>query len=453
VEARRSLTTDVAVGREDTLHVEGFPDTPFRYELVERDTPISSHDTEGNPNPEYDQEIQPRALDREAYRETQRRIHNEIAPQRLADSPSAVEGAPILNWDDDMVLGGRQRMAALQSLPGHAENVYQDWLRKHVADYGIDPRELERFEAPTLVRRLMLELDPDEVREFSQNTDVSPTMEMSPAEKARMDARRLTAEVIESLDVTETGNLNTQGNLNFIRRFMAQIPTTERGKLVTAEGFLNSDGLRRVQNAVLTRAYNVADALHPAIEKMLESPDDKVKTIQRSLLRAAPDFAAYRAMVDLGHLKLVDVMTPLLDAASIVSALRDRGLIIQDWLDQEQFGGKDLHVEGAMKLLSENSTVADLTDTFKDIARLVTNLPQETAGDLFERPALPSPAQVFEMVRDPDEIAQDHEDAQNVQDAVRKLDTDIRTAQAEGDFAKVERLQKEKELLQKKEPC
>jgi uncharacterized membrane protein (DUF106 family) len=57
------------------------------------------------------------------------------------------------------------------------------------------------------------------------------------------------------------------------------------------------------------------------------------------------------------------------------------------------------------------------------------------------------------MVRDPDNISQDQEDREHVQDALRQLDKEIRNARDTGDFAKVERLEEERELVKKQEPC
>jgi hypothetical protein len=457
-EYERDLSFTAPVeGKETTIHVEGYPATPVRYEVVERDQLLTSHDSEGNPNPDYPEEIQPRSLDREAYRETQRRIKQEMAPERLGESPSAIEGAPIVD-ENDHVIGGRQRTAALQSLgpwpDDKAEVIYQAWLTGHAEDFGITKEDYAHMERPTLIRRLLLDFDTDEdLRQFSENTDISPSTEMSAAEKARLDARRLTPEIIDHLDVTESGNLNTEGNRGFIRSFLATLPATERNRLVTQEGYLNSDGLRRVQNAVLTRAYNVGKELHPAIERMMESADEKVKTIQHALLRAAPEFAVYRALVDRGVLPHIDVMTPMLDAASIVTALRNNKLTVQDWLDQEQLGGKDRTIEGFMKILAENTNTPDLTDALKGIGTILNNLPREDAGEMFERPKPPTPAQVFDMERDPDAVAGDKEDAENIQEAIRKLNTEIQNARQTGDWDRVARLEEERDILKKDEPC
>jgi hypothetical protein len=444
-------------GKAGTLHVEDFPNTPFRYEVVERGDLVTSHDTEGNPNPDYPEDLQQRALDRDAYQETQREIKTNMQPERLGEAPSAIEGAPVVTHllEGNVVLGGKQRVAALQALEegSDADETYQNWLYGHAADFGIDPTGLEGFARPTLIRRLTRRLTPEEAREFAPNTDVSPSMELSPSEKARMDARRLTPAMLEQLDVTESGNLNTEGNLPFIRSFMAQLPRTARNLLVTDNGFLNDDGLRRVQNAVLARAYSIGKELHPAIARMFESTDEKTKTIQHALLRAAPDFAVYRGAVDEGDLEMVDTMTPLLNGAATVSALRNNRMTIQDWLDQEKLGGKDPLEQAVMQAYRDNTTVPTLTDYLKDMANLLHNLPSKKAGDLFDRPATPTPLQVFHLLRDPDLVSLDTEDAERVQQAVRDLDREIRTARAQGDLPKVERLEEQKKALQKKAPC
>lgn len=444
-------------GNEGTIQVEGFPKTPFRYEVVERDDLVTSHDTNGNPNPDYPAGLQQRALDRAGYRATQRKIRTEMNPELLGASPSAIEGAPVVSHtlEGNVVLGGKQRTAHLQGLEegSDADETYQNWLYQHAKDFGIDPAGLEQFARPTLIRRLTRRLTPEEARRFAPNTDVSPSTELSPSEKARMDAARLTPAMLEKLEVTDSGSLNTEGNLGFIRAFMGELPETEQNRLTQRNGFLNDDGLRRVQNAVLARAYSVGDELHPAVTRMFESSDSNVKTIQHALLRAAPEFAIYRGLVDTGELDLVDVMSPLLDASSTVSALRTQGMKIQDWLNQGEFGGKDPTETKVMQLLADNTNVPDLTEALKDVARYVTNLPRKSAGDLFERPKTPTPAQIFDLVRDPDRISEEAEDRERIQQSVRDLDRDIRTARDVGDFEKVERLQEQKKKLRDEEPC
>ena len=58
-------------------------------------------------------------------------------------------------------------------------------------------------------------------------------------------------------DLYQGGELSSAGNREFSRKFIeAVVPQAERGAMLTAEGGLSQDGLRRIENAVFARAYD-----------------------------------------------------------------------------------------------------------------------------------------------------------------------------------------------------
>ncbi|WP_249662178.1 hypothetical protein, partial [Lysinibacillus fusiformis] len=81
---------------------------------------------------------------------------------------------------------------------------------------------------------------------------------------------------------SENGDLNVASNRAFISKFIQSVvPQNERGLLMTAEGNLSQDGLRRVQNTILAKAYGNNDALL----LMIVSNDNNVKALLNAMLQ------------------------------------------------------------------------------------------------------------------------------------------------------------------------
>ncbi len=314
------------------------------YAVVDASRLETSHDTALNVNPRYPQERQPRERDRAASEVQISKIAGELDPDELGANYRAEHGAPIV--DDSggryVVEVGNGRTIALKRLyerrtRNHVLNAakYRNWLKRKAPEFGIGPEELAAVKDPVLVRVRRTEVDP---AEFAAEANEGATAAMSAAEQARQDAGKLTGALMQRFEASDAGELNTAGNRGFIRNFMESVVSpAEQSRYVTAEGAVSQEGLVRIRNAVFARAYGESSA----IERLAETPDDNIRNITNGMLRAAPRFASLEEAIDSGSRHDLNISESLTEAASTVSALRESGRKLDDYLDQESLFGRD----------------------------------------------------------------------------------------------------------------
>lgn len=274
-------------------------------------------------------DLQPRDRSRAASDEQIAGIARNLDPARLLPSPESASGAPIVG-PDMMVESGNGRIAALNRAADEHPDRYQAYVRA-IEDAGFQvPEGVSR---PALVAERVTDLDFEGRRRFVRESNTSSIGRMSATEQAGVDADYLSQ---AAFDGYRPGRgLNGPENAEFVRRVFAAMPQAERAGLMTADGRLNIDGLRRLRQALFARAFGAEDLLkllaeteHPAVEGLLRMLED-----------LAPDWAAFRAAVDAGYIRPeFDITDPLMDAVraiararidprdgqSVIAALRDK---------------------------------------------------------------------------------------------------------------------------------
>src|SRR5207237_10787223 len=116
-----------------------------------------------------------------------------------------------------------------------------------------------RYRQPVLVRQRTTEMTPQERQAFTVAANQAATLAMSAPERAATDARAITP---ESLALIRNANdLAATANRDFARAFVQSLPASERGMMMDASGGLSAEGLARMRNAVLARAYGDAAVL------------------------------------------------------------------------------------------------------------------------------------------------------------------------------------------------
>lgn len=307
-----------------TLYTPSGREIGYRWELVEGDALVTSHDAmTGRPNPSFPTDLQPRDRTRAASDAQIAEIAGKLDPRRLGASLSAADGAPVVG-PDNLVESGNGRTAAI--LRAQASNTkqgraYRDWLREQ----GFDP---EGMRAPVLIRRRTTDLSQPERTEFARDANTSAGMSLSAAERAKADARNLGGGV---LDLYKGGDLTSADNRDFVRAFVRSLPKQEAAGAVAADGTLAADGLRRLQGALLARAYG-DDAL---LGTLLESGDDGIRAIGRALVDGAPKVARLRAAVEAGDVgREFDPVPALVEAVRLAQRARSSGMKLGDLLNQ-----------------------------------------------------------------------------------------------------------------------
>lgn len=285
----------------------------------------------------YPQELQPRDRTRLASKLQIEKIANTLTPERLGDSPDPGSGSPIVG-DDLVVESGNGRVMAIRKAFENAAKLeeYKQWLRENAADFGIDPAIVDNIETPVLVR--VRTSDVDRVQ-FTQEANRPVVASMSPVEQAKVDAQKLTIDLLSSFVPSETGRISIRDNNQFITEFFAKVVgTTELGEYLTDDGELNRRGLERIQNAILAKAYG--ENIY-VLSKLLEETDDNIKRVTAGLLNAAGSFAKIKEGIANGDYFDLDITNELTNAAGQLSHIRNRGMTVDEYLQTVALPGME----------------------------------------------------------------------------------------------------------------
>ncbi len=275
-------------------------------------------------DPGYNPALQPRDRSRASSEVQITEMAGNLRPERLGRSAEADRGAPIIG-PDGMVESGNGRVQAIRRAyaeGGPAAARYRAWLESQ----GVD---VSKYKNPVLVRERVTPMTTAERQAFGIAANQSSTMSLSAAERALADARIVTPEALAL--IRNPADLGSPENAEFIRQFMQAVPSAERAALTTAGGELSSEGLTRVRNAVIGRAYGNT----PVLSRIAESTADDVKSISNALTAAAPEWAALRASIAAGRVPAeLDATEHLLDAVARTARARSRGVGLRDSLAQ-----------------------------------------------------------------------------------------------------------------------
>lgn len=297
------------------VSVPGGGEVEVKPKVVELDSIRTSADAG------YDPRLQPRDRARAASTEQIGQISRNLNPQRLGLSTEADRGAPIIG-PDGMVESGNGRVMALRQASPEKVAEYRQWLR----DQGIDTAGMKN---PVLVRERVTPMSAEERAKFAVQANQSSTLSLSAAERALADAKALQPDTLRL--IRNPSDLAAVDNRDFVRAFVKGLPAEERGAMMTAGGDLSAEGLTRVRNAVLARAYGDS----PVLGRVAEATSDEIRSISRALTEAAPEWAQLRAAIASGRVPAEFDQTPaLLDAVSRTAAIRSRGGSLESSLAQ-----------------------------------------------------------------------------------------------------------------------
>jgi hypothetical protein len=293
-----------------------------RYELAEGGDLVTSHNADLTVNPSFPAELQPRERDRVASHEQIRKIAGDLEPERLGVSMDAATGAPVVGGANVVESGNGRVLSVLRAYAEHPTNATR--YRSHLADMGFDPQS---YQNPILIRRRLTDLTAEERTRFTVAAQKSAVLDLSATERAIADARTID----RILPLHEGGDVGLARNAPFVRGFVDSLPQADQGGVLAGDGQLSRDGKRRVENALLARAFDDADLLG----RMIETDDDNSRAIAGALLDVAPLWARMRADVAAGRIAPgVDATDDLLEAVRLIRDARASGKPLNHLLSQ-----------------------------------------------------------------------------------------------------------------------
>lgn len=200
----------------------------------------------------------------------------------LTDSPDALNGAPIIDADGN-VLGGNSRTMTLDRVYAQrpiAAAHYRDQLKSRAKEFGIDPAVLENMKRPVLVRELHGEYAPQKaVTDFN----VAGTAALTPAERAVADSHRVSLQTLNEVakriedqgpDGTLAKALSGDGRA-LVNRLVEDgaVAAQDKPALLNPDGTFSAEGKSRLSRLLIGRLFEDAkqfDTTAPELRNKLE---------------------------------------------------------------------------------------------------------------------------------------------------------------------------------------
>jgi len=320
-----------------------------RYAVVERRNLVVSHSADGNVNPAFPPEIQPRDRSTMEMRQQLQDIAGKLEPSWLTTSPNAQFGAPIVS-DRGIVESGNGRTLSI----GLAYDRFPERAAAYRAELERLGFDIENFEQPVLVRIRQDDLSPQQLMAYTARSNVSEVAKLSVAEQAALDARNLHGGVLETY---QGGDLTLARNAEFVRRFIQElVPVADQNAFISG-GRPTEAGLARMQGALLARAWQDARM----VREIAENPNPTSVTILRAFADTAPQISRLRAAIEEGRVDAsADIVSPLKAAFNLVERARIEGRKLTMLVDQSdvETGAVRDDVRAAVRLFFRND---DLT--------------------------------------------------------------------------------------------
>ena len=311
-------------GKNSTAYTPNNEPIEVTYQLREADDLTTSHDENGSINQNYPSELQPRDRSRQANLLQIESMSQNLNPELMAESPQIQNGAPIIGPDGVVESGNGRIIALRKAYQGGMADGYRQWLISNAAQFGLSADDITRMKNPVLVRTRVTDVDR---AEFTRQANRNDMIDMGPAEKARVDAARMTPELLAMLNPDESGSLLAATNRGFIRGFLDMIGPQESAGLVTANGVASKSLVDRMKSAIFERAYQ-DDGL---LELMSEETDSGIQNIMNGLIAAAPKFT----LIEEGS--QFNFVRQIVDAAVFIRDVRNEGLTVNQALSQGEF--------------------------------------------------------------------------------------------------------------------
>lgn len=386
-----SVEASLLAGRAGTTIQTGADPEPARYEVIELDDLLPSHNPDTfQPAAGYPEGVQERVYHSEpAEKAKVLKGAKDFDPTRvLGNDPAATVGPPIVtDGEKRLVLGGngRSMMMKLALRNDGAREAYRSELIARAAGLGQDPVKIRAMRAPVLVRVATTVKDSsgkEALQRAVRRYNTSQTQGMAPKAAAVADARMLTPESIATI----AGLLaETEGTL---REAMA----SKDGAMRLAGALRSAKIVTDTNQAEWLAGDELTDAAKDKIEGMfvgliVETPERYAKTadsIIKKLERAVPHLLRVQGInPDLAETKTIrEALDAFIEAAAgkqtVDHALRQLSILGPSLADKVSPAGR------AMAQLLENLGQKAVAERFKEWAKHAAKDPKQ--GDMFSKP-------------------------------------------------------------------
>lgn len=382
----------LSLGNKTKVITERGSEVTVRYAIVELSRLITSHDSALQLNKKYPAKLQPRDRARIASAAQINLIARNMRPELLADSVKASDGSPIIGNDYIVESGNARTLALRRVYSAETQKAYVEFLLLKAKALGLNSKAIRNAKQPVLVR---IRLSKIERVRFCLECNEQSVAVMSSPEQARIDADKLDAGMLALFQPDEIGNIASASNRDFLRAFIDRaVAPTEQGRFIDAVGVISQDGVRRVQNALVAKAYGDISA----IERLSEATEDNVRRVSLVLIKKSAVLACLKLSIEAGARHSFDITGPIARAMRKLSTLRDAGRFVNDYLREGVLIGDDLSqlerriLEVFEQYKNSSRLLEDILQCFVDS---VNSLGHPRQGSMLDV-ALPSIEQLFE---------------------------------------------------------
>ncbi|MBK8772703.1 MAG: hypothetical protein IPM06_20065 [Rhizobiales bacterium] len=298
--------------KRDTIQTPSGAKVDVELAVVSLDDLTASNVDDGRINPAYPQDRQPRDRSKgESERQIQR-IMQDFNPRLLGDLPTTADGAPVVDASG-IVESGNGRTMTL----GRIYRDRPDLVQAYQAEMKAQGYDLSGIRNPVVVRVRKTDMTPAQIEAYTRDSNTDTKLSMSAAEQAMADAKAIPA---SALDIYRGGDIDAAANRDFVRAFMqAAVPENEQSTMISRDGTMSQEAVRRIRAALLARAYGDSGI----VEKLIEATDNNIRAIGGALTDIAPMWAKMRAAAESGHIAPeMDQTKALLEAVALVDRAR-----------------------------------------------------------------------------------------------------------------------------------
>lgn len=353
-----------------------------RYELAELPSLVTSHDTGFRPRSDFPHELQPRARESAPAQDQVNAMAARLQPERLGRSAEANSGAPIVGPDNVVESGNGRTLAIAKVYEQGRDQAYRDWLESQ----GFDTSGLKQ---PVLVARRVSDLDDAGRVAFAHSANTSTGLRMNAAEQATADAKLITPQALDAL--AAEGGVAAADSRAFVRDFLSRLPASERGAFLDANGSLSQQGIRRLDAAVASRAFDD----EAFIARAFDAADPNIKGVAGALTDVAGPWARMRAAAQSGEIDAAhDVTSDVMKAAKSIMRARDEGRPVAELMNQRDMFGGEASDLAKQLLLRPDGSVASRRQIAENLQRYAEEAQRNLAGPQLFGDA-PSPVDVL----------------------------------------------------------
>jgi hypothetical protein len=261
---------------------------------------------------------------------------DQLLPSNRVDGTQVAEyaeGAPGMS----RAIAGNGRVAGIQSAheQGNAED-YKEGMAEDAALHGVDADVIRGMENPVLVRVMPTGEITDTIGDESNTSGVA---ELSPAEQARNDTKRID---IQAVELDDSGEPSAQA----VEQFIASMPAAEKAGLLDGTQ-PNRRAYDRLGNAVFAQAFESDELLRLAAE----ATDPEMKNIMAGLKIAAGKLSKLKGAGD------YDIRALVVEAAETAVNAKRQGQNLTQFLEQADMG-RNPYVVPILEMMAANSRSA-----------------------------------------------------------------------------------------------